>query len=476
MVKNGFSCVVFPFQFDAAQLRDEAFNAPIQKRNGKSGCIWEPDKLKGYHMKENISSMLGLGAKSGTIGQIYALSDGMRRELNIPDARTALELSCRGRKEPIPCKLPHVRMALFDTGIGFLELTFSDLPDNVEDVVDLNYFLCEIKSGDNVLHYKRRLGKDEEEDRSLTLLEMLQKLTASLGDVNDFDTIPGLRYIDNKPLIFSYVLQDTMPENFGKVMFNLRTNFKASYQMPHEEYDLVHASNTLHPFENVWWGTSLNATVCCAFLTDHATTNEFFETTFPSNLRQTYLQLFLLRQHQRYCMQRLQKLYADAGNNLLGTRSDNTLEAYEHINALRENAIAFKLRCMFSDPTTVEHINCYDDYLCDNLHIPQTMKSFEDSIEQLSHAAAVLKEQLDRQEQVGRDAVAFRRERMIFMFTSLWTTVICLSSAWDISERLVRRDIWFDTPWIILPIALTLLPVGITIYNFIKSKEIELIT
>lgn len=471
MVKGGFSCVVFPFQFDGSRLVDEAFNAPVTKQNGKEDTIWEADRLRAYHMKENISSMLGLGTLYGNIGQIYTLRDSMRRELGIPDARTVLHFSCRGREETISCKLPYVRLAVFDTGIGFLELTFSDLPENSQAAVDLNYFLCEIKGGGNQLHFTRKLSKDEQEEITLTLLDITQKLTASLGDVNDFDTQPGLRYIDSKPLIFSYLMLDRMTDEFGRLLFNLRTNFKASYQVPQEQYNLQQTSGVFHPFENVWWGTSLNATVCCAFLTDNAKTNEFFRATFPSNLRETYLQLFLLRQHQRYCMQKMQKLYAQAGTELLSVHGENIPAAYKTITALRERAIAFKLRCMFSDPTTVEHINEYDDFLQNNLHIPQTMRDFEGSVEQLTQAATALKERIDKHEQKLRDKQRRKRDNMIFAFTALWTTLVGFDSAWDIAEKLTRQSIWFDTPWIILPIALALLPISTGIYDMVKERK-----
>lgn len=470
-VKGGFSCVVFPFQFDGSRLVDEVFNTPIKKQNGKEDRIWDPDKLRAYHMKENISAMLGLGTLYGNIGQIYTLRDSMRRELGIPDARTNLQFSCRGRDTTLSCKLPHVRLAVFDTGIGFLELTFSDLPDDADAVVDLNYFLCEIKGGGNQLHFTRKLGKDEQEDVTLTLLDMMQKLTASLGDVNDFDTQTGLRYIDNKPLIFSYLLLDQMNDDFGKLLFNLRTNFKSSYQVPQEEYNLQKANGVFHPFDNVWWGTSLNATVCCAALTENEKTNEFFQTTFTSNLRETYLQLFLLRQHQRYCMQKMQKSYAQAGTELLGVRGDNIPNAYKQITNLRKHAIAFKLRCMFSDPTTVEHINEYDRFLQSNLHIPQTMSDFEDSVEQLTRAAASLKERVDKHEQKQRDKQKRKRDNMIFGFTAIWTMLVGFDSAWDIAEKLTRQSIWFDTLWILLPVVLALLPISTAIYDLIKERK-----
>lgn len=126
---------------------------------------------------------------------------------------------------------------------------------------------------------------------------------------------------------------------------------------------------------------------------------------------------------------------------------------------------------MFSDPTTVEHINEYDDFLQNNLHIPQTMQDFSSSVEQLTQAAATLKERLDKQEQKKRDAQRRKRDNVIFVFTAMWTALVGFDSAWDIAEKLTRQTIWFDTPWVIVPIVLALLPAGTAIYDMVKNRD-----
>lgn len=50
-------------------------------------------------------------------------------------------------------------------------------------------------------------------------------------------------------------------------------------------------------------------------------------------------------------------------------------------------------------------------------------------------------------------------------------TIVGFSSAWDISETLTGQSIWFDTPWIILPIVLALLPVSVAIYDLIRKQK-----
>ena len=60
---------------------------------------------------------------------------------------------------------------------------------------------------------------------------------------------------------------------------------------------------------------------------------------------------------------------------------------------------------------------------------------------------------------------------MIYAFTALWTTLVGFNSAWSISEKLTHKSIWFDTPWILLPVALALLPASKTIYDLIKGRK-----
>lgn len=99
----------------------------------------------------------------------------------------------------------------------------------------MNYFLSEVKSDSNQILFSQKLGKDETQERSFRLVEMLEKLLAPMGEIEDFDTRAGLRFIDNKPLVFSYLLFERFPEDMGRVLFSLRTNFKSSYKMPEQE-------------------------------------------------------------------------------------------------------------------------------------------------------------------------------------------------------------------------------------------------
>lgn len=457
-IVQNFTSVFFPFRFSAAHLREEAFLKPITKSNGKQAQLWNPDPLQSYHLKENVAAMLGRGAAFGTIGQVYVLNDGVRRELSIPEARDRVLFSCRGREEPSALFLQSVHMSLFCSGIGFLEFTFACDTADAQEVSDLNYFLCEVKSADNFLSYEKRLGKDQRSQQRMTMLELVQKLTACLGEVEDFDSQAGLHYVDNKPLIFTYLLFQDLPAELGELLFRLRTNFKASYQVPAQQLSLDNAAGILHPFENVYWGTSLNGVVCCAALTGNSSTDAFFRNTFPSNLRETYLQLYRLRQHQRYAIQNYQRLFVTADEGLEG--DDGTVQrAYTRIRGLQSRSTTFHLKCLYMDPSSVEHINAFDRFLERSLHIQESLADFTENISRLDLIAADAREKIQERKDRQRHAKELRRERALYIITALWSCVVFLESSWELVENLLNQDLSFHSGWIVLPFAITALPV-----------------
>ena len=470
LVQN-FTDIIFPLQFSEKRLQNDAFNAPMIKKNGKEAVVWVPDVLQAYHMKTHTAAMLGLGTEKGTIGQIYSLNDSVRRDFCIPDRRTDAELIHRGTDTSLRIRIEEVRLVLFETGIGFLSFQIAGGMENAGEMTDMNYFLSEVKSRENIIRFERRLGKEEKEEISYNLLSLVQALTGSLGDVQDFDSRPGLHYIDNKPLIFSYLLLDRFTEDFGKTFFHLRTNFKASYQTPVSQFDLTGTSGILHPFENVYWGTSLNGAVCCACMTADSTTNAFFRDTFPSNLKETYWQLYILRLHQRYAVQAFQTRFSEAALVLKREDLAAVRKAYEEIRILRDDALSFRLKSAFSEPTSVEHINDFDRFLVTNLRTAELFKSFEERLLQLNEVIATVRDRLEKNEELKNRAKTLRRDRVLYLTASLWTLIGFFELAWELAEHIAGRTIPANSLWFILPAALAVIPCIGLFFELRKSSQ-----
>ena len=53
----------------------------------------------------------------------------------------------------------------------------------------------------------------------------------------------------------------------------------------------------------------------------------------------------------------------------------------------------------------------------------------------------------------------------------MWSTIVCFNSAWGVAEQLAGRNIWFDSPWVILPFALSALPLTQLIHQQRKTRR-----
>ena len=473
LIRN-FTNVLFPFRYDLTQGREEIFNRPITRKNGKQAQLWQREVPRTNHLKGNISAMLGEETAAGIAGQAYAFNDSLRRELDIPEARNGAEFFCRGREAASLVRLEDIRLILFDSGVGFLEFTFCCQGSDPEEFLDVNYFLCEVKSDKNYLQFTQKVSREESRQITLPLLALVEKLTASLGTVRDFDPGDGLRYIHGKPLVFSYLLLDRYPQDLGRLLFNLRTNFKASYQVPAQDLDPAVARGVYHPFENVYWGTSLNGTVCCACLTEDARANDFFSTVFPSNLRQTYDLLFLLRQHQRYAVENYQALFMGLGDGLDSGSAEKAKAAYDRIRALQDRCTTFRLKCIYQDPSSVEHINDFDHFLRANLHIEENLAAFESSLRRLDALAQGIKEKLDAAREEKKRLRELRQERTVSIITALWSCLLLMDEARSLVEHFIGQEIEVVSLWFLLPLGLSMLPaLPLLIDLHKKSKELR---
>lgn len=474
LIQN-FTTVLFPFRYDTEMAA--AFNSPIVRKNGKEAQLWTPLDLHSYHLKSYISAMLGEGTAHGAIGQLYRLNDSLRRELELPEVRDKAEFFSRNQTEPAYLHLERVQLCLFTTGTGFLEFAFRTECKDAQQLLDVNYFLCEVKSSKNYLAFSQRLSKEECRVIRRPLLDMMRQLTGSLGSVSDFDAVEGLRYIDSKPLVFSYLLVDVFPEELGELLFHLRTNFKASYQVPQDARDLRTAKGIYHPFDNVYWGTSPNGTVCCAALTGDERTNEFFRTVFPANLRETYSLLFLLRQHQRFAMEIYRQHFHKIGVALTGEVSEEAEQAYAEIRSLQNRCSDFNVKCDYRDPTSVEHINEFDDFLYATLHLKEGMDSLEAGIQHLDSLGEQIFEKLKAQRQEYDRLRELKRDRAMYVITALWSCLLFMDEAWELAEHFLGRQIEIISPGFLMLLCIALVPaIPLVLELRRKSREIRILT
>lgn len=459
-----FTSVFFCFRYDRDAVDCNRLHVPFVKSNGREIELWRPEKLHTYHLKVHASDMLTGEGKDGTVGRLYTLDDGVRRDLDLPDARTQAELLCRSGAR-VPLRLDAVRLALFRTGIGILELSFV-CSGGSDAVLEANYFLSEVKSDANRLVFTRRLGKDQSVEKSVRLIELVEKLLAPLGGVQDFDTRDGLRFIDNKPLVFTYLLFDRFPDDLGRTLFGLRTNFKSSYKVPEAELDPDGGRSAYHPFENLYWGFSLNGVACCAALTGDEETDRFFRETFPHNLHCTYKYLYLLRLHQRFMIQDLEDRFSAAGAALSAAADAEVEGVYRAAEALKGEAALFRLQSFFREPASVEHINRFDAALAEDLGIEQSYERLRGSILLLEQLSAAARERIRTREQTVETIRSLKRERIIYLATALWGMVLLFQNACQILDRFTGATIALGDPLILIPAVIAVAPAVKLLFDF----------
>ncbi len=465
-----FTSVFFCFRFDRDAIDHAHLHVPFTKKNGKQVEMWKPEKLQPYHLKERVAGMF---AGEGAVGRIYALEDGVRRDMDIPEVRVQAALCCRSRETEIPVRLQSVRLTLFYTGIGILEFLFTG-SGGCDEALDMNYYLSEVKSGANRLRFSQRMGKDETVEKSVRLIDLLEMLLTPLGRTEDFDSRSGMKYIDSKPLVFTYLLFRRFPSDLGRVLFGLRTNFKSSYKVPERELSLDEGFGVYHPFENQYWGFSLNGAACCACLTDDPSTNTFFRETFPYNLRSTYKLLFLLRVHQRFMIQDLEDRFSAAGASLVGAKDSEIDQVYRSAGELRGEAALFRMQCFFQEPASVEHINRFDAALSGSMSIETSYEGLQSSLLLLEQLSETARERIRAREAAMEQVRDLKRERLIFLATALWSMVLLFQSACEIMDRLLGRDLLVTDPLTAVPLVIAVAPAIKMLYDFRRrGKQIR---
>ena len=224
----------------------------------------------------------------------------------------------------------------------------------------------------------------------------------------------------------------------------------------------------------MYWGTSLNGTVCCACLTGNPQADDFFQTVFPSNLRHTYSLLFLLRQHQRFALENYQSLFLRVGQGLEDGTAQQKKDAYSRIRGLQDRCDKFHLKCIYQDPSSVEHINDFDHFLRENLRIEENLASFAVSMRRLDSMAQAIKEKIDKLEDARKRLRQLRQERVLSVIAAFWSVFLLLDECWGLAEKLLGREIPVLSFWAVVPVVISAIPaLPLVVDQCKKNREIR---
>ena len=454
---------IFPFNFDKNLLRPS--EVVIENKKGVKQNVFERFSQPAESLRSGLEALLSKDGGSAKIADLYKLNVNVRREFNLPPKKgESLDFNCRqAGVESKKVSITEIKLYLFETEVGFLELECEYKTEELDEYLDLNYFICEAKSDRNKFIYHEKVWNAETKQNSFsdvefTVKELIQKLFSSFeGGAIDFS------YDKVKPIIYSHILTDSCPDNVNDLLKHLNKNYKNSYKFD----DKSGSVSTLHPFENSYWTASLNGVTNLSYLTTDSVTNEFFESNFYTKTKDTYYFLFLNILHQRYAVMRIMgemgQLDRLENNYQVMKKQLRQARIYE------AEAINLKFRGFFKCPSTIEHVNNYYDTLYSAFQVGSFYDNFSSDIKNLQNICSKYVERIKDREEKFKKLKAAKTEIFVSIFGTIVAEVTLFDSSWSLIEKVIGRSLSFFSPAIIILFATMLSPI-ITIVSNVKKQ------
>lgn len=468
-----FTDIIFPFHYDTKGVRIS--KASYINAKGKEIPLFEQFSQESHQLRRGLAELMEMEGGSAKIVNCYRMTYGARAYFGLPRrADVPLELTIRTKTEGRNCPvcISGIRVYLFESGVGLLDLEYTYLSERMEDYIDCNYFLCERKAERSSFSFTAKENVDgvlTSVTHTFGLHELLEKIYTEIGVVEDIKGCGGPQDSEGKGIVFSYLLLDGKPDDLDELLFHLRKNYKASYRFP-----LTEGKNPyiLRQFENSYWTASYNGAINLSFLTGEADTDDFFRDAFSSKLKTTYLTLFLHVLHQRFA---LMKSIGEMGK-LDRLSLDYTVmnEQLKAANACRADAVNLKFRAFFLLPSEVEHVNDYYALLYRTYKIQTLYTSFSRDLNSVQETCEMYVTRINSRD----EKFHARRKARIGVFVAILGTVVAvfsiLNSSWSIFEKIFGETLSFWSVQVLAVVFALLAPVVTVIVDVIgQIREIR---
>ncbi len=468
-----FTKFLVPFRFVAKDLslrKNGYYN-----RSGRELPVFQQFSQPSYELRQGLSELLSENGGSTTIAKCYELTYEAREYFGLPRRLDGkLIFRHRGGQEGVEVSITGVRIYLFESGVGFAEVEFQYHSERIDDCIDCNYFISELKSEQNYLSGVRCEWNPVEKTKkevpySYSIREFFLKILSYVGDIKQDD----VDFVEMRGYIFSYMLLDREPDRLEELLFHLRKNYKESYKARESVRD--EEFHVLHQFENSYWTASLNGAVNLSFLTGDEKTDHFFTSTFPPNIKSTYFTLFLHSLHQRFALMRF---IGEMGTlDKLQMNYEIMKRELKVANRYQAEAANLKFRAFFLLPSMIEHVNDYYNLLYRTFKIPTLYASFNNDLTALREICDVYVSRIEKRD----DNINARRKVKAEIFVSVFGTVVAvaalLDSYWDLLEKTLGRALSFWSAPVLLALITMLLPIITIIVDVVyRIKEIRNIT
>ena len=343
---------------------------------------------------------------SSTIADVYEIKLDNREQFKLSRSKTCkynYEFKENDRSITVKLTIPIVRIFLFESHAGFLEIEF----DFEENTIDYDTYLSTNYSLQRSYHnsagtfsWEKSVSEGKTETMSFSVEELAKQIFEIMGCVHNI----GKHYTKDKvkfdylPQIFTYGLFDKKPDDIDEFIFKIKKNFKDSYKFPDEKNALN--KYTYQMFENSYWGHSLNVSANISFKTGDCRTDAFFsDEHFVKSLATTYYFLYMCVLNQRYGIV-IQKGKLSQFDDLNSDEYYTLKASLKKVQKYKIDALKFKYKSFFKVPSAVEHINDYYRHLCASKNIEELYKSFIDDLNsnELVYSTIVKKKNEDKSE------------------------------------------------------------------------------
>ena len=309
MISKHFVKVLFPFRYEREGC-NKLEDVTVKNDKGNDKRLFVHFGFDAIDLRKGVKELFSKAENMSKIVDCYRVDYDARACIDLPRRKEEfLSFYTRERKDkdPYAVSIGEICLYLFESGVGFVEMECGFESSSVSDYISCNYFLAEVKSGANYFITQKRVWnadekKEEKTEIQFTVKTLLKKVLDKVPGVKDFYSDDEWEKQHEKGMIYSYLYLEEKTEDFGRIIHNIRNNYKESYKVVQGHGSFDKDPNIRQQFENSYWVTSYNGTINVSHKTDSENTNHFFEKDFFGKMHNEYYVLFLAVLHQRFVL------------------------------------------------------------------------------------------------------------------------------------------------------------------------------
>lgn len=486
---------IIPFAFNKSY--QEVIKIMNKNKNWNSKAI----EVNGERLLEHVNHLVSLDPSlKDSIAAKYELKDGNCREYGLLN-KDNIKYKIHSTKKAIDFNIKSIDLYLFKTQVGFIALDVVFIDNDIDNIIEGNYLLKELKresTKKTYLSYERKVSKDEKIDVDLRIKDLILQITEKFDVItyfeykNSSDNGNKQNQILNNSLVYNAVLLKNEDQNgdfyidkaqVKEYLFRMRRSFKASYKSGTLESNIIGNDEIIEVFENSYWGVSLEGICNIVYNVNDNVTNEFFKTQYfednkknkkSSKLKNIYFCIYLMALHQRYSLLYFSILSSRLPESINECRK-LVKEGHEmSIYNLKEKMAFFTLKCSYTDISNVTHKAKLYDSIRRSLRIERLMKELDFEINALSTLTELIEEEERREEDKRRN----RFNDHIVKITTLFTVIATIAASNDLAEvsKKIQEELdigilkYWNTGWFLLLLLLSIIISNI----FIRRYKIDI--